>query len=345
MRLVRVLGLIIVLMFSFNIVAVFAEVQMNDYASVNNPSEVVWTGKKFLVAATEDNATKLYSINPQTKAIERFASTFAGVNEVHFVSSSGAEFPREYVFASAGHTISEISPLGDTVRVFVTLGTDSEIAGLAFDNRGYWNYNLIAVAYDGSVWEINKLGSATNIANVGVGVSTGGLVVARDEYGDFSGNLLISMVNKTVISVDHKEHKIAVLASLPEIPGLIMYTPSSNDLYLAKASSGKIVQVDRAFLQDYLAQILVFTTSSDGKSTSLFSIKSARAGVNVTKIATINESGIVGATFVNDDELNAAIQGIIDEQTEDFNPLIIIIPILLAVVIVVGFVLYKYRGF
>src|SRR3989304_1504814 len=345
MRSVKLLGIIMLLVFSFNIVAVFAEVQMTDYASVINPCEIVWTGKKFLVASNEDNATKLYSINPQTKTIERFASTFAGVSEVHFVSSSGAEFPREYVYASAGRTISEISPLGDTVRVFVTLGTDSEIAGLAFDNRGYWNYNLLAVAYDGSVWEINKLGSATNIANVGAGVSTGGVVVARDEYGDFSGNLLVSMVNKTVLSVDHKEHKVAVLATLPEIPGLIMYTPSSNDLYLAKASSGKIVQLDRDFLQDYLAQILVISTNSDGKSTSLFSIKSARAGVNVTKIATINESDIVGATFVNDNELNAAIQGIIDEETTDLNPLIIIIPILVAVIIVVAFVLYKYRGF
>lgn len=345
MKLVRMLTLTTLIMLIANTALVFAAVTLEPYASVTKPSELVWTGRTLLVAAEDEGMIKLFSINPNTKAVERFAPTFAGSGEVHFASSSGAYFPKEYVYASSGDTIQEITAKGDTVRVFVTPSKGVNIAGLVFDNRGYWNYKLIAVTYDGAVWEIDKSGEVKRLADVGEGVVSGGVAVARDEYGEFSGNILVTSKDKNrLVAVDNRDQRIRTVAELPATPGRIVYIPANSDLYLSKHDEGRIVKMDREVVQDHLAQIMVLTREAD-KSVSLVAVKSARAGVNVTKITSITAPDIDGAAFILDTELADALKGVIDEETEDFNPLLIILPIMALVLVGTFVVLWRYRGF
>ncbi len=301
----------------------------------------------FIVALEEDGIIKLYSVKPLDKVVERIGPTFAARDEVDVVSSSGANFPSENVYASSGDSIHEISTKGATVRVFATPSEGSNIEGLVFDNRGYWNYRLIAVTDDGVVWEIDKSGNVERIADLGDNAVPSGITVAPDEFGEFSGHVLVSIKNENrVVAISHKDHSVNVLAELPgEIPGSLRYIFPNADIYITEKNKDGIVKVDRAIVQDNLAQVLVVTEGEMDGAISLVAIKSSRAGVDITEIVSdFSEPDIEGITFVLDNELTEALKGEPEEVVE-INPLFIIFPVLIIVVVVSFLVIWRYRGF
>ncbi len=331
------------------VLPVFAHIDAETYISVENPSELIWTGKKLIFASKgNDGIIKLFSIDPFDKSVERFGPTFAGKDEIHIVSSSGALFPELYIYANSGDKIYEISAKGDTVRVFATPSSGVNVAGLIFDNRGYWNYRLIAVTYDGEVWEIDKSGNVEHVAKIGENLIPSGIIVAPDEYGDFSGHILVSIKNENrILAISHKDHSKQELAELSgEMPRKLLYIFPNSDIYATEPEKDRIIILDRDVIQENLAQILVVTESDTDGSISLFAIKSSRAGVQVTEIASdITEVSLEGLDFVLDGELAEALKGEPEDQGFEINPLYIIFPILIAAILVTFFVLWRYRGF
>lgn len=326
----------------------FGQISTEEYISVNNPSELIWTGKKFIVASEDGGIIKLFYIDPCDKNLKRFGPTFAGRDEVHIVSSSGALFPAENVYATSGDTISEISPEGDTTRVFATPLKGSNIVGLAFDNRGYWNYRLTAVTVDGSVWEININGDTDLIAKLDDGMIPGDIAMAPDEFGDFQGHILIPIKNQNkIVTISHKEdHSINVLAELPEVnPLKVIYINTRSDIYVTDSDDGKIVIIDRDLVKDYLAQMMIITENADDGTLSLYSIRSSRMGVEVSNIISdIKDPDFAGVTFVFDVELTDVLK-CEPEEPEPIDPLFIVLPVLAIVVLLFAVVFWRYRGF
>jgi hypothetical protein len=343
-------GIILLIIISLiPIFPAFAQIDKEDYISMNNPSELIWTGKKFIVSSEEEGIIKLYSIDPCDKIVNRFGPTFAGRDEVHFVSSSGAYFPSENVYATSGDTISEISPEGDTTRVFATPSQGSNIVGLAFDVRGYWNYRLLAVTADGSVWEVDINGDVDLVADLGDNVVPNGIEMAPDEFGDFQGHILIPIkAENRILTVSHKEdHSVNLLTEIPgENPLRLVYINTRSGIYVSDSDDGKIIILDRDLVKDNLAQVMVITENSVDRSISLYAIKSARAGVDVTNIISdVEDLDFDGITFVFDIELTDVLECVEEDETEPIDPLFIIIPVLAIIVIIFAIVFWRYRGF
>jgi hypothetical protein len=328
-------------------VPAFAQTQLKteNYKSVNNPEGLVWTGKLFIYPSSEDNITKLYAVDPHDMSVNRFGSTFAAKGETHVVASSGIYFPSGYIYATSSDQIHEISADGNTVRVFTTPASGVDIVGLAFDNRGYWNYRLATVTKDGSVWMIDKNGDHEKIADLGSDANPTAVTVARDEFGDFSGDILVTLANgNKVVAVSHTSHNVSTVAEITEgTPKQILYIQTLSDMYVAEQQDGAIVKIDRDLVKDHLAEIMVVSEAKDN-TISLTAIKSDRAGVKTATIATGLSPDIKEVAFVLDSELADAIKGPEPKGTE-IDPLLIIIPIFAIVVVVTAIIIWRYRGF
>ena len=322
-----------------------AQVKTENYISVDNsPSGLIWTGKLFIFPSSEDNITKLYSVDPHDRSINRFGSTFAAKGDTHIAASSGVYFPAGYIYATSGDQIHEISADGDTVRVFTTPASGADVVGLAFDNRGYWNDRLTAVTKDGVVWAIDKNGDSEKIADLGANTAPTAITLARDEFGDFSGHILVTTADGKVLAVSHTDHKVSTVTQISEgTPKQILYIQTLSDIYVAEQNTGAIVKIDRDLVKDHLAEIMVVSEAKD-KTLTLTAIKSDRAGVKTATITTGLSSDIKGASFVLDGELADAIKGPEQKGTE-IDPLLIIIPIFAIVVVVTAIIIWKYRGF
>ncbi len=347
----QVLSIIVAFSFIFltvwQIAPAFAQEQVKteNYQSVTNPSGLIWTGRLFIYPSAEDNVTKLYALNPFDKSISRFGSTFAARGVTYVAASSGVYFPSGYIYATSGDQIHEISAEGDTVRVFATPSSGADIMGLAFDNRGYWNYKLAAVTKDGGVWVIDKNGEREKIADLGADSSPTSITLARDEFGDFSGHILVTTANgNKVVAISHTNRDVKTVTQISEgTPMQILYIQTLSDIYVAEQKTGAITKIDRDLVKDHLAEIMVVSEATDN-TLSLTAIKSDRAGVKTANIATGVSSDIKGFAFVLDSELADAVKGP-EEKGIEIDPLLIIIPIFAVVVVITAIVIWRYRGF
>jgi len=325
---------------------VFAEVKVEPYVSIEKPTEIVWSGSRFIVASEKEGVIKLFTVNPRDKSIERFAPTFAGRKEVYIAVSPGRGFPERYVYANRGDTIYEIDPSGDTVRVFSIPSVGANVTSLTFDYGGYFNYNLIATTHEGSVWSIDSLGKAQLITNIGGNLTPSGVFVAPDEYGPFSGNLIVSIKNeRKLIAISNRDYKVRDLTELPEAPGRIIYVPSKSNLYLTKRDEDSVVKIDGEFFYpDYIAGLMVLTEDEQSGSGSIFVVHSNKTMVTVLKFASGIKPPFKGSIFVNNQEFADALAGKFEKKGIEINPLLWIIPLAVGVVAVSFAVFWRYRG-
>ncbi len=332
----------------FQLVPAFAQAQVKTetYIPVSNnpPSGLIWTGKLFIFPSAQDNITLLYAIDPHDRSINRFGSTFAAQGDTQIAASSGVYFPAGYIYATSRDQIHEISADGNTVRVFTTPASGVDVVGLAFDNRGYWNDRLAAVTKDGAVWVIDKNGDREKVADLGANSAPTAITVARDEFGDFSGDILVTTADGKVLAVSHTSHNVRTVTQITDgTPKQILYIQTLSDLYVGEQKAGAIVKIDRDLVKDHLAEIMVVSEAKDNTLT-LTAIKSDRAGVKTATITTSLSSDIKGVAFVLDSELADAIKGPEPTGTE-IDPLLIIIPIFAVVVVVTAIIIWRYRGF
>ncbi|MCL4435555.1 MAG: hypothetical protein M1503_01390 [Thaumarchaeota archaeon] len=343
---VTVSSLLILMLFQLIPAFAQAQVKTENYISMDNPpSGLIWTGKLFIFPSAEDNITKLYAVDPHDRSINRFGATFAAKGDnTHIAASSGVYFPAGYIYATSGDQIHEISADGNTVRVFTTPANGVDVVGLAFDNRAYWNDKLAAVTKDGVVWVIDRNGDREKVADLGANSAPTAVTVARDEFGDFSGDILVTTADGKVLAVSHTTHNVRTVTQIAEgTPKQILYAQTLSDLYVAEQKTGAIVKIDRDLVKDHLAEIMVVSEAKD-KTLTLTAIKSDRAGVKTATITTGLGSDIKGVGFVLDSELADAIKGP-EPKGVEIDPLLIIIPIFAIVVVVTAIIIWRYRGF
>src|SRR5438105_2425826 len=105
---------------------------------------LAWNGTDF-IASYGENASSLLKVSLDGKTVTPFAPSFAGKNETYIAVSEGnAGFPKDMLYVSSLRSIYEVSPSGDTYRVFSTPPGVSRIGYLAFDRVGTWGHALLA---------------------------------------------------------------------------------------------------------------------------------------------------------------------------------------------------------
>ncbi len=338
------LGIIILLVSQITIS--FGKTDFNPYSIIDKPTDIIWS-EHGLIVATGNDGIRLYRIDPRTEKIELFSPTFKGGNEVHLAITLGPTFTSGTVFANQDDTIFAISPDGQTVRDLSTPIEGVNIAALAVDYEKYWNYRLIAITYDGSVWEIDGAGKAYLIANLGNDAIPNGLIVAPADFGDFSGDILISLKNENkIIAISHINHEITdVVKFQGETPELLKYNLRDSTLYASNQDNNEIYSLNSEITSPYITQLMVITEDNQDGNLKLKFIRSTRLGIDVSDIDSgTTNIDISGAIFVSASDFARAME-IPEEEVADIDPRLIIFPILIIVAVATVFIIYKYRGF
>lgn len=324
----------------------FSQVDFQSYQTVDKPTSIVWVEGGFIVA-TGESGIRLYKINPRTEEVTLFAPTFKGGNEVHMATTLGPNFPSGTVFANQNDKIFTVSPDGQTVRDLSTPIEGINIAGLSMDFEKYWNYNLIAATYDGSIWEINENGIADLIVNLGSGAIPNGIIVAPADYGDFSGDILVSLKNENkIVAISHIDHTVSDFQEFQgETPGLLIYNFRDSTLYTSNTAENKIISLNKEITSPWITQIMLVTEDEQDSSLSLKFIRSTRLGIEVSELASgISNNDISGAVFVGGSAFDRALE-VPSEEIPEIDPRFIIFPVLAIAVVGGAFLIWKYRGF
>ena len=324
----------------------FGQIDYSNYMSVDKPSDIIWSDTGFLVGVGDDGI-RINLVNTRLESVEMLAANFRGGDEIHMASTLGPNFPRGNIYANRGDIIFDISKDGRTVRQFATPSPESNIAGLTFDIEKYWNYNLIAVTYDGSVWELDETGHVTHIANLGSNVVPSGIMVAPADFGEFSGDILVSLANENkIMSISHMDNSVSVFQEFPgEKPGMMLFNVRLSTLYVSNNGGGNIVKIDQKNTEPYYAQVMLITENEQDGSKSINFIRSTRLGVEISKLASgVINPDFAGAVFVHDTTFEESLI-VPEEEVPELDPRFIIYPILVLAAIGTIIVVWKFRGF
>lgn len=336
----------IILLLTSQITIGFGQVDFQSYQTVDKPSDIIWIEGGFVVA-TGESGIRLYHINPRTMEVTLWAPTFKGGDEVHMSTTLGPSFSSGTVFANRDDTIFSISPDGQSVRNLVTPSPGYNIAGLTNDYEKYWNYDILAVTYDGKVWKIDSNGNTELIAQLGNNAIPNGITVAPADFGDFSGDILISLKNENkIIAIDHIDHSISDLYEFQgETPGEMKHNLRISTFYASNQVENKIHSLSQEITSPFITQLSVITENEQDNSLSIKSIRSTRLGVEVSEIASgISNQDISGSIYVGDNDYARALE-VPPEEVVEIDPRLIIFPILAIVVIGLVVIIWRYRGF
>src|SRR6266513_1184120 len=80
--------------------------------------------------------------------------------------SASAGFTPRDIFVTQGTEVYKISGSTNTVTPFATIpGCDSDHTGITFDHYGAFGFNMIVTCNGGGVWEVDRTGTTTHIAD------------------------------------------------------------------------------------------------------------------------------------------------------------------------------------
>ncbi|MFC1753660.1 hypothetical protein ACFL96_09755 [Thermoproteota archaeon] len=324
----------------------FSQVDFQSYQTVDKPTDIIWVEGGFIVA-TGESGIRLYKINPRTEEVTLFSPTFKGGDEVHMASTLGPNFPSGTVFANQNDKIFLISPDGQTVRDLSTPIEGINIAGLSMDLEKYWNYNLIAATYDGSIWEVDQNGKTDLIVNLGSGAIPNGIVIAPSSYGDFSGHILVSLKNENkIVAISNIDHTVSDFQEFQgETPGLLIYNFRDSTLYASNTDENKIISLNKEITLPWITQIMLVTEDEQDSSLSLKFIRSTRLGIEISELASgISNKDISDAVFVGDSAFDRALE-VPAEEVAEIDSRLIIFPVFAIIVVGGAVLIWKYRGF
>ncbi len=260
----------------------FSKIQVENFASLQKPVSVTWTGSAF-IASSRDSVTRLLKIGTDG-IVQSFATAFSGQGEVYVAVSNGkAGFPEGQLFLCTGDSIYQLDPAGNSPRLFSTPAKGKTINYLAFDTDGAWGFLLYALNASGQLWAIGSTGQASLVVNLGVNLVAEGIAVAPPTFGGLAGDMVISMEgsHKVVAIPKNSPSTLFTLATFPgEAPERVLFIPSSSDLFVAKYDQGAVVRIAASNFASYAGSLLVITEGEAGQTGSLSVLKAV--GMNVT---------------------------------------------------------------
>ncbi|MFQ6134383.1 MAG: hypothetical protein ACE5KU_01020 [Nitrososphaerales archaeon] len=331
----------------FQIGPVYAEVEMEDFATFNKPVGLAWTSSGF-IASSRNDETKLVTISLDGKTVEPFAPSFSGEGEVYIAISHGkAGFPEEYIYVSSGNSIYKIDPSGSDVKLFSTPFEEMGLGYIAFDTVGTWDHLLYAVNYNGLLWAIDSGGNANLIVDLGNDLLPESIAVAPEDFGDFGGDLIISLeMGRKVIAIsDEDPSQVTVLAEFPgESPERVLVIPADSNLYLAKYEENVVVKIPAGHFSGYVGGLVVITEGEAGEPGSITLLQADEGVITIVKMAEgIENPHFEGAVFVPV-TATSTVTTVMTVQAFSLNALLIIGVTVVAVVILAVVFVMRRRG-
>ncbi|MDP7657838.1 MAG: hypothetical protein QF812_01340 [Nitrososphaerales archaeon] len=281
----------------------FAEVNMEEFVSFNNPVGLAWINGSFIVSSTNGD-THLLKISRDGQTIEPFAPIFSGEGEVYIAISPGkAGFPEGYLYVSSGNSIYEIDPSGNEVRLFSKPYEEMGLGHIAFDTVGTWGNLLYAVNYNGLLWSIDSDGNANLVVDLGNDLLPESIDFAPLDFGDFGGDMLIAleMGRKVIAMSDEDPGQATILIEFDdESPERVLVIPAESDLYIAKKDENLVVKIASGYFSSHQGGLVVITEGEYGEHGSITILEADGKVIVITKIAeNLENPHFEGAVFVN----------------------------------------------
>jgi len=255
------------------------------------------------IASHGENASSLLKVSLDGKTVAPFAPSLSGKNETYIAVSDGnGGFPKDNLYVSSLKSIYEVSPSGDSFRVFSTPPGVSRIGYLAFDQVGSWGHALLAVDDNGLLWSISANGTAKVIEDFGVGLKPEGIAVAPLTFGSFGGDLIVSLERKApqVVAISPSDtSKVVTIAQFPnEEPERVLFIPSDSDLFIAKFVEGTVLKITAVNFSGYAGSLLVITEADIFPTATITVLRAAGPNVTETRIYQETHPHFEAAAFV-----------------------------------------------
>jgi hypothetical protein len=263
---------------------------------------LAWNGTDF-IASHGENVSSLLKVSLDGKTVAPFAPSFSGKNETYIAVSDGnGGFPKDMLYVSSQKSIYEVSPSGDSFRVFSTPPGVSRIGYLAFDEVGSWGHALLAVDDNGLLWSISANGTAKVIEDFGVGLKPEGIAVAPLTFGSFGGDLIVSLERKApqIVAISPTDtSKVVTIAQFPnEEPERVLFIPSDSDLFVAKFVEGNVLKITAVNFSGYAGSLLVITEADIFPTATITVLRAAGPNVTETRIYQETHPHFEAAAFV-----------------------------------------------
>ena len=249
-----------------------------------------------------DSATLLSKLLPNGTT-EKFQPTFAGSQEVYLAESNGsAGFKAGDIFLCSSDSIFRMPGGSGTAVLFAKPSPGSTVEYIAFDTTGAWGHLLYALTGDGGVWAVNASGSPKLVSSLGPNLMPEGLAVAPPGFGDFGGDLLVTMENShSLVAIRQNSTSFqTILATFPgQAPERVIVVAPGEDLLVAKYDLNIVVRLPASILASYAARPLVITEGENGQTGSINALSAVGTKVTSTTILSDPSSPhFEGATFI-----------------------------------------------
>ncbi len=155
------------------------------------PIGLAYAGDRFVGSAAYPGGNQLYQSNLTGTSVTKFGAPLVGFSGEIFVASSFASgaFGSNKIYAGseASNSVVQLAHDGSSQGVFAS-GLVGGVRSIAFDPYGLYGNNMIVATNAGRIYEVDGLGVATLLANVGQ--DSEGISFAPLDFGPFAKGTL-----------------------------------------------------------------------------------------------------------------------------------------------------------
>lgn len=281
----------------------YQSLALQPLASIYRPVNVSFTSDGIILShRPNDSATTLARLDANG-TLHSYAPSFSGVQEVYLAEAKGnGGFNSGDLFLCSGDSIYRIRGGGGNAELFATPSQGSTVLYISFDESGSWGHSLYALTGNGGVWAVNATGSTKLVTNLGNNLTPEGLVVAPPGFGEFSGDLLVTMEGShNLVAIPRNGSGTHInLATFPnQAPERVLEVIPNHDLLLAKYDQGTIVRIPAQNLTRYIGLVLVVTEGENGQAGSVNVLKATGTNITFSDLLTdVTSPHFEGAAFV-----------------------------------------------
>ena len=158
------------------------------FADVNKPIGVAVTSTRVLVAQFISDRIKQFDSSGTVSNFADLPTTGHTVERYLAISPGLGGFPKNYIYATVGQNIYQITPDGMTVTLCVNIpSTPNGETGITFDTVGTFNYKMILTDRRGPVWTVDSC-TAPIVEQIGdFGLQIEGPLVTPLSLGRYGG--------------------------------------------------------------------------------------------------------------------------------------------------------------
>ena len=167
-----------------------------------------------------------------------------------------------------------------------------------------------------------------------------------DEYGLFTGNLLVALRDsQKIVGIDPNDHHVKTLFEFTdEIPRLVLVIFPFSNMYFTDTIGNSIFTIPQDAFTKTSRFVIVLTENKDGKTGSIKVIEATRKEVKVIdEFTDIENPSFGGAVFVQEEEVSNAPERKVEEDAFRLDPILFGTTVTIIIIAITSIVFWRFR--